>query len=153
MIIVVISLIFAIIISLKEWDKFRNNPTALFIETDYHRIFFDEPGLTICPIHIDETLVKNFVAQKLMVVENDPEFEYYQKYINIIATTNYTNLAMYKPFKNDTRINAKDFAKIATELKYRSENLLKTHLRLVLTELGVCFTSSRIDVGLNPYKG
>lgn len=98
--------------------------------------------------------MKKFVEQNILPVHlNASQFQYYFDYINTIANTNYTNLAEYKPFINDTRINPEDFVNIATELKNRSGNPLKAQLRLVLTELGVCFTSSRLNNVLDPYKG
>uniref|UniRef100_A0A336LPR8 CSON000080 protein n=1 Tax=Culicoides sonorensis TaxID=179676 RepID=A0A336LPR8_CULSO len=140
MIIVILSLISSFLISMNEWDKFRNNPTALFIETDFRQIFFDRPGLTICPIDTDETRIIEILKTNYSL--SDPE---------IIANTNYTNLIDYGNFTNDTMISEQDFGKIATEIKIQSANS-KQNMNLILSELGVCFTSSRIHLVMNPYK-
>lgn len=153
-ILVIVSLLFSLLISLNEWDKFRNNPTALFIETDYRRLFFDKPGLTICADNTNETLINDILMKNFsLTVPTDPKFQYYFEYLKVIANTNYSNLNNYIPFVNDTRIKKEDFVKIASEIKNNSANPLKGHFRLVVTELGACFTSSRIDIVMDPYKG
>lgn len=149
---VIASLILSLIISLNEWDKFINNPTALFIETDYRTFFFDKPGLTICPDYTNENVIKDIVLKRDFVLDSeDSNFQYYFDYLNIIANTNYTNLERYKAYINETSIKKEEFIDFAAFIKFNSAKTLKGHL--IITELGVCFTSSRIAIIMDPYKG
>lgn len=155
-IIVIGSLIFSIYISLGEWDKFRNNPTALFIETDYRRFNFEHPGISICAMGINDSLIKEVLMKNFSLNDvSNPKYEFYSEYLRVIASTNYTNFEKYERFVNDTMIKKTDFVKIATEINYRSFLQPKSDLSVsfVLSELGGCFTTSRIFNVMDPFKG
>ncbi|XP_063709191.1 uncharacterized protein LOC134837734 [Culicoides brevitarsis] len=147
---VIASLTFSYLVALVEWNKFRHSSTALFIETDYRQFSFDKPVLTVCPYYDATERINKFLQQKLSLTNKNPKFRYYSDFVRLLMHTNYTNLEKYESFVNQTRIKASDFAAIAIELKNRTTNPAK--YRLVLTELGVCFTGSHIDFVMNPAK-
>lgn len=86
--------------------------------------------------------------------KNDTKFNYYLQYVLTVATAKYNNLEKFYPFKVDSTLNHISMLDIATAMKAPSEPtpIGKYVYNPVITELGVCYSTTHLYHFQNPYS-
>lgn len=76
---------------------------------------------------------------------------YLKKFVIAIASANYGNLNKFFEFKDDERFNKIDMLKIAIEMQEKFK-IINPKFVKVVTEMGICQTTSKLYNLQTPYK-
>ncbi|KAG5680577.1 hypothetical protein PVAND_010074 [Polypedilum vanderplanki] len=133
-----------------QLNRYVENPTVQSVEM----VSFSEiakPSFTVCTINFINKTKLAILVEKVFGANNLSEhYEDYSKFIEIVATLNYTNssLKRLESFENLTNINNANFLEIASEMYSDYPIIDSSSYMRVMTELNMCQSSS----GLSNYQ-
>lgn len=132
-----------------QLKRYEENPTVLSLEILSQGIF-NRPSFTVCTNFTnEETAIK--IVERLWNKSNESEdYSEYLDFVQFVNRANYRNLKEFKKFENNLDFKNVDLLQIATEMKLIMP-LSSTTFSNVITELGICQSSTQLYRYQNPY--
>ncbi|EDV59760.1 sodium channel protein Nach [Drosophila erecta] len=145
---------YAISSCLSQWYRFRDNPLVYEYEYLFGLRNFPHVGITICPSYYDEEEIPRLINQTWGVdpSKDKEKAEYYRKFLIAINGLRYSTLETLEPFDNDTSLDNVNYLNILLELQKKIIPVdIPAVLAPIITEVGLCQTSSQLTRYGNPY--
>ncbi|XP_058456710.1 sodium channel protein Nach-like [Malaya genurostris] len=143
-VIIICSLYSSYAICLTTWERYQKHPIVLTLQTDYRNWIYRPPAVTICPSYINELQSKEMIHRLWNITEIHAKFNYYNQYLHTIANATYNNLVSFVPFEGDASLDNVDMLEAAWTVR-RLEFLPSSYFQPVITEMGMCFSSSNFS--------
>lgn len=129
--------------------RYDENPTVLSLEILSQGIF-NRPSFTVCTNFTSEETASKIV-ERLWKKSNESEnYSEYMDFVQFVSRATYRNLKEFKKFENNLDFQDVDLLQIATEMKLFMPMSSPT-LSNVITELGICQSSTKLYRYQNPY--
>ncbi|XP_017781531.1 PREDICTED: uncharacterized protein LOC108566244 [Nicrophorus vespilloides] len=146
--IVVAAISGAVAVALKNVSRYYANPTVVSLQKDFRNWFNPFPSATACFIHkADDILIDEYIEEKWGLNDTHPRYDYYRDFILAIANISYGNMHVLARYRNDPQLNDLDYIELAARVHPELTGTLvtfdpnaKTDWKLVITELGICFS-------------
>lgn len=85
------------------------------------------------------------------IEQHHTKFDYYKKFVITVASTNFQNLKSFEPYINDTSLNNIDMLSVALMMRQLLKTALMPEFTNVITEMGICFSSTLLHFNQNPH--
>ncbi|XP_033156185.1 sodium channel protein Nach [Drosophila mauritiana] len=145
---------YAISSCLNQWYRFRDNPLVYEYEYLFGLRIFPFVGITLCPTYHDETVIPRLINETwgLDVSKDEEKAAYYRKFLLAINALRYSTLETLEPFENDTTLDNVNYLNILLTLQKKIISVKNpAELAPIITEVGLCQTSSQLTRYGNPY--
>ncbi|XP_055921228.1 sodium channel protein Nach [Eupeodes corollae] len=159
-----------------QFKRYKDNPTVFGVERIMGTREFPYVGVTMCSNYFDEEQADVIIQKKWNVTTGDKKHDYYKKFLQVLIEIEYNNLETLKPYANDEDLRNVDFLKTIWDINssqftnktgknkilggdlhysfsvvYRpKEDTTSTVFQSVITEVGLCFTTSFLYEYQNP---
>ena len=129
--------------------RYNENPTVLSLEI-LSQGTFNRPSFTVCTNFTNEETA-SLIVERLWSKSNDSEnYSEYLDFVMFLSNANYRNLNEFKKYQNNLDFQNVDLLQIALEIKSTMALSLPIFTN-VITELGVCQSSTKMFHIQNPY--
>ncbi|XP_017031054.1 pickpocket protein 28 [Drosophila kikkawai] len=150
---VLISAYYAINSCIAQWDRFRKHPIVYEYEYLFALRNFTFLGLTLCTNYETDETVNKLIKHTWGVDPTANETSaYYGNFLRVLNRLKYNNLETLRPFKNDSTLDNLPYVEMLLKLQ---ENVMPPPhpvvLAPIMTEVGLCQTSSQLTRFANPY--
>ncbi|EDX05942.1 GD10437 [Drosophila simulans] len=145
---------YAISSCLNQWYRFRDNPLVYEYEYLFGLRIFPFVGITLCPTYHDETVIPRLINETwgLDASKDKEKAAYYRKFLLAINALRYSTLETLEPFENDTTLDNVNYLNILLTLQKKIISVKNpAELAPIITEVGLCQTSSQLTRYGNPY--
>ena len=129
--------------------RYEENPTVLSLEILSQGIF-DRPAFTVCSNFSNEETASKIVKKYWNMSNDSEKYPEYLDFVKYISRANYRNLKEFKKFANNPDFQEVDLLQIALEMKLELP-LSSSTFTNVITELGICQSSTTLYRFQNPY--
>lgn len=129
--------------------RYDENPTVLSLEILSQGIF-NRPSFTVCTNFTSEETASKIVEKLWSKSKGSEKYSEYLEFVKYVSRANYRNLNEFKNFENNLDFEKVDLLQIATEMKTVMP-LSSTTFSNIITELGVCQSSTKLYRYQNPY--
>ncbi|XP_077294208.1 sodium channel protein Nach-like [Arctopsyche grandis] len=136
----------------QQWQRYVENPTVVSLEKDYR--MWNNTFLALTACMEDRVLAANavkMIENLWNVKEGDTKFDYYMKFIQVVANATMKNLDRFQEYVNDVTLKDVDLFKIVDEVSppfIVTSNWFDQSLNLpfvrVMTDLGICYTINSV---------
>lgn len=157
------------IICMNQWRRFEANPIVYAVEINSNTRKIPFVAITMCSNFSTRDANALIIQKYFDVTESTApaDFHYYMQFLNTLKDVDYKNMHVLKPYVNNTKIRSVSLLNITIDIKKplmqeRETNeqpstngvllLDKLCLAMVITEMGVCFSTSEANEYQNPYR-
>lgn len=112
LIVVSMSAYFSATICTDQWQRYRNNPILMQMESNHRKWSYDVVGVTLCPLFVDDRAIDALIDVYWNISRDTSpmEFQYYDSYLRTIATV---DLRAFRAFADDASLNRVDMEFVA----------------------------------------
>ncbi|CAG4958037.1 unnamed protein product [Colias eurytheme] len=142
----------AISVSTGQFQRYRDNPTVVALDKDYKSWRFSLPGVTACDEdRVSKEKLEKAIQSRWNVSPDDEKYEYYAKFVDIVANSDFFHLEGYEEFKSDPKLNV-DLFKLVVEVMPDQHIVISSSEPIsptwtpIMTEHGACFVTNSIAV-------
>lgn len=129
--------------------RYDENPTVLTLEI-LSQGTFKRPSFTACINYTSEKTASKIVNRLWSISNESEKYSEYLEFVKFVSRANYLNLNEFKNFENNSDFEKVDLLQIATEMK-TVVPLSSLTFTNVITELGICQSSTKLYRFQNPY--
>lgn len=148
-----------------QWRRFASNPIVYAVEINSNTREIPFVAITMCSNfsnhHANARIIQKYFDVSESTAPN--EFHYYMDFLNTLKDVHYNNMQVLEPYVNNTKIRSVSLLNITIDIKKplvqqeretETTVLLLDKLRyaMVITEMGVCFSTSEANEYQNPYR-
>lgn len=157
------------IICRDQWRRFEANPIVYAVEINSNTRKIPFVAITMCSNYSNRDANARIIQKYFDVSESTApvDFAYYEQFLNTLKDVDYSNMQVLEPYTKNTKIRSVSLLNITIDIKKplmqeRETNeqpstnavllLDKLRFALVITEMGVCFSTSEANEYQNPYR-
>lgn len=170
LLIIVTATVFTVIICRNQLRRFEANPIVYAVEINSNTRKMPFVAITMCSNFSSRDANARIIQQYFDVSESTApdDFKYYMQFLDTLKDVNYNNMHILKSYANNTKIRFESLVNITIDIKKplmqkretnnepASTNIVllldKLRLAMVITEMGVCFSTSEANEYQNPYR-
>lgn len=150
------------IICRNQWRRFEANPIVYAVEINSNTRKIPFVAITMCSNFSNRDANALIIQKYFDVTESTApaDFHYFMQFLNTLKDVDYTSMQLLRPYVNNTKIRSVSLLNITIDIKKplmqeRETSVLlldKLRLAMVITEMGVCFSTSEANEYQNPYR-
>ncbi|XP_037301160.1 pickpocket protein 28 [Manduca sexta] len=148
-----VAIIGAVGVTRDQWQRYNENPTVVTLEKNFRTWQYSVPAITACiENRVDPGKLPLVIKKYWNVSPEDGRYQYYSRFINVVANSDLLHLEGYNEFKDDVQLDV-DLHQVAVDVmpEVQIKTIVSEDLKAqnftwtpVMTEAGACYVTNSL---------